>query len=400
MILRAYPTIFDFINDKLPFLQDIFRNGEPFPSMFPNTYGFFVALGFLFAALVLRHELKRREALNLLIGQPREVLVGEGPNWTQLLINGIIAFVFGYKILGAFANMDLVATDQFGYLKSSQGSFFGGCLAMGLSVFPAYRRAKKEELPNPERKWIDYMPHEQIGEMVMIAAIFGIIGAKIFDFLQPDRISDFFKNLGELIQNPGLFVSGLTVYGGLIFGGISILVFAKRRKIHTAHLFDALGMSFLLAQGIGRLGCHFSGDGDWGVVNANPKPALIPESWWSNTYAHNVINEGVRIKDCTGQYCSELPAGVYPTSIYEFILFFGGFLLLFSLRKRLTIYPGVLFAAFLVFAGLERFLIENIRVTSTSSWGLSQAQIISLAMIIGGFSIAYVVHKKSSPSKS
>ena len=119
MILRAYPTIFDFINDKLPFLQDIFRNGEPFPSMFPNTYGFFVALGFLFAALVLRHELKRREALNLLIGQPREVLVGDGPNWTQLLINGIIAFVFGYKILGAFANMDLVATDQFGYLKSS-----------------------------------------------------------------------------------------------------------------------------------------------------------------------------------------------------------------------------------------------------------------------------------------
>ena len=47
--------------------------------MFPNTYGFFVAIAFLFAALVLRQELKRREQLNVLIGYPREVLVGAGP---------------------------------------------------------------------------------------------------------------------------------------------------------------------------------------------------------------------------------------------------------------------------------------------------------------------------------
>ena len=71
--------------------------------------------------------------------------------------------------------------------------------------------------------------------------------------------------MADLLSNPALFVSGLTVYGGLIFGGLAILIFAYRRKIHIAHLFDALGLSFLLAQGIGRLGCHFSGDGDWGT---------------------------------------------------------------------------------------------------------------------------------------
>lgn len=401
MILRAYPTVFDFINDKLPFLKDVFRDGEPFPSMFPNTYGFFVALAFLFAALVLRQELKRREQLNLLIGYPREVLVGAGPNWTQLLINGAISFFFGYKIIGAFTNMDQAAIDQMAYLQSSNGSFIGGLAAMILSIFPAYRKAKKEKLPEPERRWVDYMPHEQIGEMVVIAAIFGILGAKIFDFLQPDRIQDFFKNVTALLSNPALFVSGLTIYGGLIFGGLAILVFAYRRKIHVAHLFDALGLSFLLAQGIGRLGCHFSGDGDWGIVNSNARPGWIPESFWSNTYAHNVINAGEPIPGCSVQYCYELSAGVYPTSIYEFFLFLGGFLLLFFLRKKLTHQPGVLFAGFLIFAGVERFLIEGIRVTSTASMlGLTQAQMISLAMIVGGIGLMGFKLRKSLSNAS
>ena len=395
MVLRAYPTVFDFINNKLSFLYVIFRDGEPFPSMFPNTYGFFVATAFLSAALVLRQELKRREELKLLIGYPREIVVGTGPNWIQLLINGGISFLFGYKIIGAFTNMDQAAIDQMAYLQSSEGSLLGGLLAMALSILPAYRKAKKEELPKPERRWVDYMPHEQIGEMVIIAAIFGILGAKIFDFLQPDRIQDFFKNMGNLLSNPALYASGLTVYGGLIFGGLAILVLAYRRKIHIAHLFDALGLSFLLAQGIGRLGCHFSGDGDWGIVNLNPRPSWIPESWWSNTYAHNVINAGEPIPGCTGQYCYELSAGVYPTSIYEFFLFLGGFLMLFLLRKRLTPRPGLLFAGFLIFAGVERFLIEGIRVTSAASaLGLTQAQIISIGMILGGMGL--IIYKFKS----
>ena len=98
LILRAYPTVFDFVNEKLPFLSEIFRGGEPFPSMFPNTYGFFVAMAFLSAALVLRNELMRREGLNLLIGHPREIMVGTGPNWTQLLVNGAISFSLGTRL--------------------------------------------------------------------------------------------------------------------------------------------------------------------------------------------------------------------------------------------------------------------------------------------------------------
>ena len=50
------------------------------------------------------------------------------------------------------------------YLQSGAGSLWGGLIAMTLSILPAYRKAKKEELPKPERRWVDYMPHEQIGD--------------------------------------------------------------------------------------------------------------------------------------------------------------------------------------------------------------------------------------------
>ena len=61
---------------------------------------------------------------------------------------------------------------------------------------------------------------------------------------------------------------------------------------------------------------------------------------------------------------------------------------MFFLEKKLTHQPGVLFAGFLIFAGVERFLIEGIRVTSTASiLGLTQAQMISLAMIVGGIGL-------------
>ena len=52
MLLRAYATIPDFINALI---------GTDIPRFPVNTYGFFVAMGFLVAAYFLTKELKRKE---------------------------------------------------------------------------------------------------------------------------------------------------------------------------------------------------------------------------------------------------------------------------------------------------------------------------------------------------
>ena len=62
------------------------------------------------------------------------------------------------------------------------------------------------------------------------------------------------------------------------------------------------------------------------------------------------------------------------------------FALLFSLRNKIKI-PGRIFSLYLIVNGLERFLIEKIRVNSTYTiWGMhpTQAEIISLLLIITG----------------
>lgn len=76
-----------------------------------------------------------------------------------------------------------------------------------------------------------------------------------------------------------------------------------------------------------------------------------------------------------------------PTPLYETIFVTILFLILWKLRERLTIYPGAITGLFLIFNGLERFLIEFVRINNKYSYfglNLSQAQFISIFMILVG----------------
>jgi prolipoprotein diacylglyceryltransferase len=101
-----------------------------------------------------------------------------------------------------------------------------------------------------------------VGDITVIAAIAGFLGAKIFDNLE---------NWDRFIQNPIgnlLSPSGLTFYGGLILATVSILVFARKKGISIRHLVDSAAPALMIAYAIGRMGCHVSGDGDWGIFNS------------------------------------------------------------------------------------------------------------------------------------
>ena len=59
---------------------------------------------------------------------------------------------------------------------------------------------------------------------------------------------------------------------------------------------------------------------------------------------------------------------------------------MWTVRKKVTRFPGFMFMLLFVVSGIERFPIEMIRVTDRfpSFFNLSQAQIISVCMIIVG----------------
>ena len=372
-------------------LNDLFGVYIPLPI---QTFGFFVALAFIFSSWTLALELKRKEKIGLLKAVNRPKVIGQKISPTQLLSTAFVGFIIAYKLLYAVFNYsDFVANPQ-AIILSTDGHFMGGLLGAVLNAFLKYREYKKQELEQPKTISETVHPYQLVGNITMIAAVAGILGAKIFHNLE--NIDDFLADpIGQLLS-----FSGLTFYGGLICGAIAVIYYTKKYGIHYKIISDAAAPGLMLAYGIGRMGCHFSGDGDWGITNLAPKPewlSFLPDWAWAYTYPHNVINAGVPIEGCVGPYCNELLYPVFPTPIYEIVMALGLFALLWYLRKRINI-AGMLFGIYMVVNGLERFFIEKIRVnTKYILFGqeITQAELISLAMIISGLAIVYRLYTQA-----
>ena len=407
------------------FLKDLF-NIEPWGfTKYVNSFGFLVAIAFVVAAFILRSELMRREKLGLLKSADEKMMIGEPASKLELFLHFIFGFIIGYKLTGIFFNGDQINPQD--YIFSKEGNIYGGLFLASLFTYTKYREKKKLALAKPTLKTFKVWPHERVGDITVIAAIAGFLGAKIFDNLE---------NWDRFIQNPIgnlLSPSGLTFYGGLILATISILVFARKKGISIRHLVDSAAPALMIAYAIGRMGCHISGDGDWGVFNSaytvnednkivlaadssfrqtlinNPDytdqlvreyngsinnipyayfkgSSLLPNWFWAYNYPHNVNEIGVQIAGCKGNYCTQLNPPVFPTTLYEIIACTILFLVLWLSRKKITA-PGRIFGLYLFLNGMERFLIEKIRVNTTYSiWGFhpTQAELISsFLMLIG-----------------
>ena len=150
----------------------------------------------------------------------------------------------------------------------------------------------------------------------------------------------------------------------------------------------------------GHLTEQQGGDGDWGIINHAPKPeflSMLPDWFWSYRYPNNVVNEGIPIENCVGNHCYQLADPVFPSPLYESIVCIFLFFILWKMRKKISV-PGVLFCWYLIFNGIERFLIENIRINSKyhlAGIDFSQAQLISILLIVGGVIGIIYLRKKA-----
>jgi prolipoprotein diacylglyceryl transferase len=363
---------------------------------FVNSFGFFVAISFILAAVVLAAELKRKSRQGLLHPTEMQVVAGRPATVAEVVLNFLLGFLLGYKILALFIMDSSVTEDPQAFIFSSIGSWPAGILLGLLFAGLKWYEKNKQKLPKPEKRIVRIWPQDRVGEITIIALVFGLVGAKVFDT---------FENWSDFVANPSsiLSASGLTFYGGLICAAAAIWFYAKKHKIGFWHLNDAAAPALMLSYATGRIGCQISGDGDWGIVNARPNPySWLPDWIWSYTYPHNVNEAGKKIAGCEGKYCYELEHAVYPTPFYETIVCLILFLILWSLRKKLRV-PGTLFAVYLMLNGIERFFIEKIRVnTRLNIFGFqpTQAEVISTLLFLTGLVLFIVLRKKAEPQKS
>ena len=361
-----------------------------------NSFGFFVAISFVISAYVLTLELRRKSKEGLLTYKEEKHEVGRPASIVDLLINFLLGFLMGYKLVGAFIDRDALVDTQ-SYILSGQGHWGAGIVVGLLFAGLKWYEKNKQKLAKPEERIIRIWPEDRVGDLVIYAAVFGFLGAKIFHNLE--NIDDLIKDpIGSLIS-----FSGLTFYGGLICATIAIWFYSKRNNMPPIHVADCFAPVMMLAYGLGRIGCQVAGDGDWGIANTWAKPfTWLPDWAWSYRYPHNVLGEGVPIPGCVGQYCSQLPQGVFPTPLYEIIASLLLFAFLWSIRKKIKT-PGVLTGIYLIVNGIERFLVELIRVnTRYKSLPLqpTQAELISATLIISGIVLIVMLKRKNTPKQN
>ena len=200
-------------------------------------------------------------------------------------------------------------------------------------------------------------------EMVFAALVGGIIGARLWWVAEnwSDAKDDL---LGSLFSG-----SGLVWYGGAIGGAIGVLLWAWRRNFLTLQMFDVAAVPLAIGYAIGRIGCQLAGDGDYGIPWDGP---------WAMAYPNGTV---------------PTTEEVHPTPVYETIAMSIVALLLWRWRHRWQ--PGTLFAVYLILAGAERFLVEFVRRNEDVLLGLTQPQLFSIVMMVGGVVWIALVNRRA-----
>ena len=222
-----------------------------------NSFGFFVALAFVVAHGLLRTELKRMTVLGHFTPSSRTERIGEPPHPMDLGMQALMGFLLGWKVLYLVVNESDLFQDgglPQAHLFSTEGNVVWGVLgALFLTGWRCWE-VQHARLSKPKTIHVEVPPHEHVGGITAAAAIGGIAGAKLFHLLEyPDEFVAF-------LQVPSLnaFLGGLTIYGGLIVGGLSVFMYARRHNLNFLKLADGTAPGLLLAYGIGRIGCQVS----------------------------------------------------------------------------------------------------------------------------------------------
>lgn len=224
------------------------------------------------------------------------------------------------------------------------------------------------------------------GDIVFAAALGGILGSKIYYLIENfDRVKA--DPMGMIFSG-----AGLVFLGGLMGGFLAVSYVIRKNDLSWPKFVDIAAPLVILGYAVGRIGCLLVGD-DYGLPTHLPWGIAFPEGLPPSTYS--VFQTYYPWISLEGFDPGVLK--VHPTQVYESILGFGIFYYLYQKRTKVTV-QGSLFFTYLVLGGVERFLIEFLRLNQKYLFGLSGAQLIALVMV--GIGAWFLTHPISQPEES
>ncbi|HPC42273.1 MAG TPA: prolipoprotein diacylglyceryl transferase [Spirochaetota bacterium] len=230
-------------------------------------------------------------------------------------------------------------------------------LMLGLAFYLAFLLTERELTIRGKDPELAY-------KLLLVIIPSAIVGAKIFHI---------FENMGEFLRDPkGMIFSGagLSVYGGFILAFLLSMILIRKSKKSILEIFDIVVPAMTLAYGVGRLGCHVSGDGCYGIATS---------TFLGTPYPNGIV---------------PVTAAVFPTPLFESFVSFMFFILFMKLRKK-ELPAGMIFFLYLILNGTARFLVEFIRLNPKFALELTQGQIIGILYVITGALGIFLVRKQA-----
>lgn len=229
-----------------------------------------------------------------------------------------------------------------------------------------------------EKEWgrneLDVRDFNNIFIIVLVSAV---VGSKLLFVFENYSIREILRNPFGVLLSRG----GFTYYGGFLGAIFAVIIYIKVKKLDLWRVGDIVSPSLAIGYSIGRIGCFLVGD-DYGRPTASFLGIAFPKGS-PPTYAGSLRENFGDIIKIPESIPDSALLKVWPTQIFETITMFIVFLILWKLRKRMR--GGKLFGLYLLLSGIERFLIEFLRMTTRSFIKpLSVAQIIAICIIIAG----------------
>ncbi|MCD8083213.1 MAG: prolipoprotein diacylglyceryl transferase [Clostridiales bacterium] len=246
----------------------------------------------------------------------------------------------------------------FGFRVAFYGIIIGcGMLAgIWLAASDARRRGQDPEL------YLDF---------ALYAIICSVIGARIYYVIFE---WDSYKN--DLIQIFNLRAGGLAIYGGVIAGILTLVVYSRAKKIPFFSMADSAVLGLITGQIIGRWGNFFNREAFGGYTDSlfamRLRLAIVnPNMLNADVLSHKIVENGV-------EYIQ-----VHPTFLYESVwnLCLLCFMLWYRKRKK---FDGEMLFIYLFGYGLGRLWIEGLRTDSLLIPGtaIAVSQALSLCLVV------------------
>ena len=209
---------------------------------------------------------------------------------------------------------------------------------------------------------------DNLYDMVLWALPIGIVGARLY--FVAFQWNDYKDNLLDIFK---IWNGGLAIYGGILAGAVTAVIWARRKKIPFGAMLDLGCFGLLIGQTVGRWGNFMNREAFGGVTDVFCRMGLTPPGQ-ETIYVH-------------------------PTFLYESVWNLVGFLLLSSFAKRRRQYDGQVFLLYALWYGLGRVWIEGLRTDSLYIAGttLRASQVLAGVSVLA--SAALLLYFRNRPHK-